>query len=753
MRSGFRGALGPDGWVRVAFNDRPMLESAREREIAGRIGGGLYTLGGVLAIALAVFASDRPLVMGAVAATAIALGVVMLVVVPWRRVPPWVFVALTVVAVALTTAATALTNGVDSPSLLIGAVMVTFACSFFSARAALGIVLLVSVVTLLPLTYDDETSPGNVTELLMAVPVQIGLGIFVLVGATRVRELAASQRRLAREQAALLDLAKDVASDRETDDEVFARAAKDAARLLGADGGALMRFEGRDEAVLVAEWTDGIPGLPVGTIVPAGQGSPLGEVRRTGRALHHVMSRRPEVEGVAAELPFDETAMAPVRAGGRLWGVISVAVGHGRTLGPDAVEKVAAFADLISTAVVNRQTRQQLVDQATRDPLTGLYNHRAFHERLRTELARAQRYGRELALVVLDVDHFKSINDAAGHDIGDRVLANVAARLREAARTEDTIARIGGDEFAMLLPETDGVRAYAAMERTRSMIGASPVLPGISVTISAGICDLRNAQDADSMFRLADGALYWSKAHGRDATWIYDPEVVRELSAAERAEQLRRSQALLGIRALARAIDAKDPSTSRHSERVAALSRRLAEALEWEPARVALLEEAALVHDVGKIGVPDAVLLKPGRLTTGERRLVGKHADLGARIVEDVLTEEQVEWIRSHHERPDGQGYPRGLTGADISMGAAILTVADSFDVMTMSRPYSAAKPPDAAVAECEGLVGRQFVAAPVEALVALHVSGELTVLMAGGKDADEVDPLGPESAELPPPA
>lgn len=743
-------ALGPDGWVRTAFRARPTLESLREREIAGRIGGGLFTLGGVLAVALALFASDHPALMGAVAAFTLALGVPMLVIVPWRRVPPWVFVGLAVLAIGITVAATLLTNGVDSPSLLIGAVIIAFAGSFFSPRAAMAIIGLTTLATVLPLTYDADAAPGNVTELLLAIPVQIGLGLFVIAGAGRVRALAASQRKLAREQAALLDLAKDVASDRESDDEVFARAARDAAQLLNADGGALFRFVGTDEAVLVAEWTDGLPGLPVGTVVPSGAGTPAGDVRRTGRNLHLRVKDIPDDE-VAAKLEFSEMVMAPVRAGGRQWGLISVAVGHGRTLGEDAVEKVAAFADLISTAVVNRETRQQLVDQATRDPLTGLFNHRAFHERLRTELGRAQRYGRELALVVLDVDHFKSINDAAGHDVGDRVLASVAARLREAARGEDTIARIGGDEFAMLLPETDGVRAFAAIERTRALIGSSPVLPGISITISAGICDLRNAQDADAMFRLADGALYWSKAHGRDAAWIYDPEVVRELSAAERAEQLRRSQALLGIRALARAIDAKDPSTRRHSERVAAIARRLAEELEWDPGRVAQLEEAALVHDVGKIGVPDAVLLKPGRLTTGERRLVGKHADLGARIVEDVLSDEQVEWIRAHHERPDGQGYPRGLSGAEISMGAAILTVADSFDVMTMSRPYSAAKPADAAVAECQGLVGRQFLIEPVQALVALHTSGELAGLMAGSADQEAVDPLVLDPLDLPP--
>lgn len=751
MSGAFQHALGPDGWVRRGFRDRPVLTSAREREVAGRIGGGLYVIGGVLGVALALVAADQSLLMAVVAAIALGLGVLMLTVVPWRRVPLVAFPVLAVFGVGLTIAETALADGVDSPSLLIGSVIIAFAGSFFAPRIALGIVLLVTVATLVPLAYDHDAAPGSVTELLLVVPVQIALGLFIIVGAGRVRDLAASQRALAREQAALLDLAKDVASDHASDDEVFARAARDAARLLDADGGGLMRFVGTDEAVLVAEWTDGLPGLPVGTVVPSGPGTPTGDVRRTGRNLHFRW-KDIDVDPIAADLQFSEVVMAPVRAGGRTWGVISVAVGHGRSLGPGAMDKVAAFADLISTAVINRETRQQLVDQATRDPLTGLFNHRAFHERLRTELGRAQRYGRELALVVLDVDHFKSINDAAGHEVGDRVLASVAARLRESARGEDTIARIGGDEFAMLLPETDGAQAFAAIERTRALIGSTPVLPGVSVTVSAGICDLRNAQDADSMFRLADGALYWSKAHGRDATWIYDPEVVRELSAAEWAEQLHRSQAMLGIRALARAIDAKDPRTSRHSERVAALARRLAEELEWEPARIALLEEAALVHDVGKIGVPDAVLLKPGRLTTGERRLVGKHADLGARIVEDVLSPEQVEWIRGHHERPDGQGYPRGLTGAEISVGAAILTVADAFDVMTMSRPYSAAKAPDAAVAECEGLVGLQFLAEPVQALVALHVGGELAALMAVGVEPTGVESLGLDPAAVPPP-
>jgi hypothetical protein len=235
------------------------------------------------------------------------------------------------------------------------------------------------------------------------------------------------------------------------------------------------------------------------------------------------------------------------------------------------------------------------------------------------------------------------------------------------------------------------------------------------VTISAGVCDLVNGDDADGLFRLADGALYWSKVNGRDAAFVYDPSTIRELSAAERADHLGRSQTLLGIRALARAIDAKDPTTREHSERVARLACALAGARDWSAERIRQLEEAALVHDVGKIGVPDAVLLKPGRLDDDEYEAIKRHAALGAEMLEDVLCPEQVRWIRGHHERPDGRGYPDGLEAAQISEGAALLALADAFDVMTAARSYSTAKSPEVALAECRELVGRQFTAEAVE--------------------------------------
>src|SRR5262249_1306731 len=157
--------------------------------------------------------------------------------------------------------------------------------------------------------------------------------------------------------------------------------------------------------------------------------------------------------------------------------------------------------------------------------------------------------------------------------------------------------------------------------------------------------------------------LYWAKEHGRDVVYRYTPDTVPELSARERAQRLARGQALVAVRALARAIDAKDPSTREHSERVARVATRIAEELSWPPDRVSAMRAAALVHDVGKIGVPDAILMKPGSLTDAEYAEVREHAARGAQIASEALNPEQVEWIRHHHERYGGGGYPDSVEG------------------------------------------------------------------------------------------
>jgi diguanylate cyclase (GGDEF)-like protein/putative nucleotidyltransferase with HDIG domain len=326
-----------------------------------------------------------------------------------------------------------------------------------------------------------------------------------------------------------------------------------------------------------------------------------------------------------------------------------------------------------------------------------------------------------VAVAQIDVDHFKGVNDAGGHAAGDEVLRAIAVHLREHLRAEDVLARVGGDEFAVLLPEADAAQAAAALERARRTIERAPFANGAHLTISVGVCDVAHARDAGALTRFADGALYWSKEHGRNRVSAYDPETIHELSADERIGQLQRSQALTGIRALARAIDARDPSTRQHSERVAQLTARLAEERGWPAERVALLHEAALVHDVGKIGIPDAILLKPSRLTAEEYEVIKGHAELSARMVEEILCPEQVDWILSHHERPDGGGYPRGLRGEALSEGAALLAAADAFDVMVSARPYSPGRSVADALAECRTLTGAQFTPAAVAALEAAH--------------------------------
>jgi len=182
----------------------------------------------------------------------------------------------------------------------------------------------------------------------------------------------------------------------------------------------------------------------------------------------------------------------------------------------------------------------------------------------------------------------------------------------------------------------------------------------------------------------------------------------------------RRNQhkAIAGLRALARAIDAKDPTTRQHSDRVATLAADIARRLGWSEDQIGLLHEAALLHDVGKIGIPDSILLKPGRLTPDEYARVKEHAALGATIVEGLLNDDQVNWIRWHHERPDGHGYPDALTDEAIPEGAAIIALADTWDVMTISRPYSPPLPVCDARKECRQLAGKQFRATLVDVLI-----------------------------------
>lgn len=699
-----------------------MLRGTGERELAGRLAGVLYLTGGLTAPLILVLPGAASRHWGAVLALsglAVTWALVSFFLIGWEGAWPRLAHPMSVAGVALSAAAVALTGGAQSPARFYLFFVVVYAACFFRQRMALLYVAVCGVAHALPLIYTHGPARGRyLGELAIVLPTYFVLGALISTGRGLLDGLHEEQERHAAEQGALRRVATAVAQAGPSAGDVFALVARESAELLRADAAGILRFEGAEEARVIGAWGGGSSTEELGRVYRLAPESELAVVRRTGRPLR--VDRYPDETSRVSQLGYEACVVAPVRMGDELWGGIALTTLPGRSFAPGAEDRLARFAGLLELAIANAESKERLTAQASSDALTGLLNHRSFHERLRSEVARAVRHGRELSLAVIDVDTFKRINDEAGHEAGDRVLSEIATLLVRSARAGDIVARIGGDEFALLLPETTRMDAYLVAEAARQTVSSTELADGVHVTVSAGVCDLGTAPDAEAMFRLADGALYWSKAHGRDVCWIYDPDVVPELTARERADRLERSHALLGMRGLARAIDAKDPNMRRHSERVAELACLLAERLEWPPERRALLREAALVHDVGKIGIPDTILLKPARLDERETAAIREHPALGAQIVTDLLDPEQVQWIHSHHERPDGAGYPDGLRASEIPLGAALIAVADAWDAMTVSRVYADAREPGDALAECVRLAGRQFDLEVVEALRAV---------------------------------
>jgi diguanylate cyclase (GGDEF)-like protein len=543
----------------------------------------------------------------------------------------------------------------------------------------------------------------------------------------RLRESELAARRIAAEQTALRRVASAIAAQA-SQETVHDRVAQEAARVLGGEMGMVARFEGQN-MVVVGSYQQP-PEVHVGAVLPLGDGTAVARVARFGRPAHiDDYDRLDASEPIVAAMlgrGVRSAAAAPVLVEGELWGAVAAATTSEAGLPGDAVARLMRFAELVGAAISNAQTRSLLAARATTDQLTNLPNQATFHEKLDGEVERARRYGRPLSLVVFDIDHFKSINDTYGHQAGDRALAAVATRLRELVRSEDTLARVGGEEFAWVMPETASMGAWQAADRARQIVASEPVDGVGTLTISAGVCDVERARSAGELFRLADVALYWAKAQGRNGVVRYSPEVVEVTSASDRDARIARHEKLGSVRMLARAIDARDPSTHAHSERVADLAARLARASGWGSDRVALLREAALVHDVGKIGVPDAILFKADRLTSDEYGQVKAHAPLGAQMLLDALSDEQVGWIRHHHEAWNGCGYPDALREEEIPEGAQLLALADAWDAMTGVRLYRPPRTAEEALSECRAQRGRQFSPGSVDALERAWAAGEL---------------------------
>jgi diguanylate cyclase (GGDEF)-like protein len=549
------------------------------------------------------------------------------------------------------------------------------------------------------------------------------------ISSRETRALHESLRRREAEQAALRMIATEVAR-RSAPEAVFDLVSREVARLLRVEAARVLRFRPDGVADVVGVWGAtgrlGRAGLP-STTMPPDPALASTAVLRTGSPAWagDYAAATPYARTLAA-LSFRVGVAAPIRVDGVLWGALTAMTTREDGLPRGTEHRLEEFAYLVSLAIVNAESWHALAARATTDPLTGLANHREFHERLAAEARRARRHGRPLGLVFLDIDHFKPLNDTFGHEVGDRVLKAVAERLSALTRRGEVLGRIGGEEFAWILPETDVRGAVAAGERARRAIGDTPFPVVGRVTISAGAADLSQAASAPELARIADVALYWAKRKGRDVVVRYVPGKVGNLSAAERMRRLERDQRMSLVRLLARAGDACDGGSRRHSDVVADLACGIAERLGWEDDRQFALREAALVHDVGSLGVPEAILQKETPLTSEDLRLVRIHPILGAGIVAIVLTGEQASWVRHHHERWDGGGYPDGLAGEETPVGSRIIALADAWEAMTGARTYRPARSPSDALEECVRCSGTQFWPDAVEALLGLAADGAL---------------------------
>jgi diguanylate cyclase (GGDEF)-like protein len=371
------------------------------------------------------------------------------------------------------------------------------------------------------------------------------------------------------------------------------------------------------------------------------------------------------------------------------------------------------------------------------DAMTGLANHRAFHERFRKELAKSQESGQPLTLLLLDVDRFKQYNDSFGHPAGDEALRMVARVLKGNVRPRDLAARYGGEEFAVILPKTDVEVGAVIAEAIRAACEAT-TFPCRAVTVSIGLVSGIGG-DIGSLIESADQALYAAKNGGRNRVSRFEAgsgELPDGWSVAVGALRREWSQELFAqpagplLRTILAMANLRDAEAERHSDRAVRFCLRLAEEasnqgkLSLSDREASDLYLGALLHDIGKVGVPDAILHQPGALSEAAWKIVRQHPVRGAELLQDLPEfAGAVPIVRSHHERWDGTGYPDGLAGDAIPIGARIFAVADAIDAMWSDRPHQSARTLKEIGEEIRRMSGTQFDPEMVEAFLSVPES------------------------------
>jgi len=485
----------------------------------------------------------------------------------------------------------------------------------------------------------------------------------------------------------------------------------------------------------------GITAQALGKRIPLGAGI-LGRVARTGESALVQTTGDGQLQGV---LPGARSVLCiPIAYGESLLGVLNVESQKEDAFMPQDRLIMNTLADLLATALHNAFVFQKLQQQSITDGLTGIKTRRFFFEALSSELKRASRSGRPISVVLMDLDKFKGVNDTKGHLEGDLVLARVGRLLEQKCRQSNVVARYGGDEFIILMPETGVEQALILAERLRLWIAQDPALSEHHITGSFGVGSFPvHGFSMEDIVRVADAGMYVSKHAGGDRVSTAEefsegePAAVRrrlisgyiegflqrEHTGPEHLDELISTlKKMVGdgdrtalelreaVETLTGAAESREQNSSGHGEMVARYSEIIASALGLPPEEVGDLSFAARVHDVGKIFVPERILNKPGPLTEEEHYQLKSHARIGGEIVATLPDSKKLqEAVHHHHESFDGGGYPDRLRGEQIPRWARILAITDAYVNMTTERSFAAAKTSEQALTELEKMSGTRY--------------------------------------------
>jgi diguanylate cyclase (GGDEF)-like protein len=380
----------------------------------------------------------------------------------------------------------------------------------------------------------------------------------------------------------------------------------------------------------------------------------------------------------------------------------------------------------------------QFEARATHDRLTGVANRETLLTVLLAEVERASRHYKPLSVAFIDIDRFKPVNDTYGHNSGDAVLRQVAGIIADSIRPSDLFGRYGGEEFMLILPESLPSEAVEVAERLRSVVAQTPLaIPTgeeVNVTISIGVAGGRGHElQVDALVDQADAAMYAAKGLGRNRTYVYrdvdDGALVRRapISAERRAAAAAIGQwaSDTATEALASVLAPQPHHRGRPSDMIASLATGIALHLQLPPEEIDRVRIASLLHDLGKLAVPSEILDKPASLSSREWQAIGEHPRIGQLILEQASgLRDAIPVVLHHHERFNGTGYPHGLSGQEIPLGARIVAVADAYHAMIHERPYKEALTHVQALHELEANAGTQFDPDVVTIFCTLYADG-----------------------------